>query len=123
MEAVRGVAQTMGEKQPLLKKKRGDFDDNDLSRESYWSGLKELWRQDCCPCIPARYILAIMGFWGFVNVYALRVNLSMAIIEMVNTSANGSSHHVSHYKTSNEETKFFFYSNSIGHQHNKVRLL
>ena len=113
----------MDEKKPLLKKKRGGFDDNDLSRENYWSGLKELWHQDCCPCIPARYILAIMGFFGFVNVYALRVNLSMAIIEMVNTSANGSSPHVSHYKTGNEESMFYFYSNSIGHQHNKVKLV
>eukprot|EP00118_Oscarella_pearsei_P029123 m.3724 g.3724 ORF g.3724 m.3724 type:complete len:483 (+) comp9729_c0_seq1:143-1591(+) len=33
-------------------------------------------------CIPARYVLAIMGHIGFANVYALRINLSVAIIDM-----------------------------------------
>ena len=31
---------------------------------------------------PARYALAILLFFGFANVYALRVNLSMAIVAM-----------------------------------------
>ena len=57
--------------------------------------LKRLWRRDLVPFIPARYVLAIMGFLGFVNVYALRINLSMAIIAMVNTSATHSTHLVS----------------------------
>ncbi len=43
-----------------------------------------LWRRDYCPDLPARYVLAIMSFLGFCNVYALRVNLSMAIVEMDN---------------------------------------
>lgn len=58
-------------------------------------GMRALWHRDMCPCIPARYVLAIIGFLGFVNVYALRVNLSMAILEMVNDSANASTHWVS----------------------------
>lgn len=33
---------------------------------------------------PKRYILAIMTFLGFVNMYALRVNLNVAIGAMVN---------------------------------------
>ena len=33
-------------------------------------------------CIPTRYVLAILGHIGFANVYALRVNLSVAIIDM-----------------------------------------
>lgn len=50
-------------------------------------------KRDCCPCIPARYVLAVMSSLGFVNVYALRVNLSVAIVEMSNDTAtlrNGS---------------------------------
>ncbi|XP_064597334.1 sialin-like [Liolophura sinensis] len=35
------------------------------------------------PGIPKRYILTFLGFLGFVNVYALRVNLSVALVEMV----------------------------------------
>ena len=33
-----------------------------------------------------RLVLSIMGFLGFVNVYALRVNLSVAMVAMVNSS-------------------------------------
>jgi len=33
---------------------------------------------------PKRYILAIMTFLGFVNMYALRINLNVAIGAMVN---------------------------------------
>lgn len=32
--------------------------------------------------IPKRYILAVMALLGFANVYALRVNLSVAIVTM-----------------------------------------
>lgn len=45
------------------------------------------------PFIPARYVIAIVGCLGFVNVYGLRVNLSVAIVQMVNSTAtfrNGS---------------------------------
>lgn len=43
-----------------------------------------------------RSILAFMSFLGFINVYCLRVNLSVALVEMVNGTAeaennNGSS--------------------------------
>ena len=51
------------------------------------------WRFDCLPCIPARYVLAVVSCLGFVNVYALRVNLSVAIVQMANSTAtarNGS---------------------------------
>ena len=33
-----------------------------------------------------------MAFFGFVNVYALRVNLSVAIVEMVNNTEPVSNH-------------------------------
>lgn len=35
-----------------------------------------------CFSIPRRYVVAIMAFFGFCNVYALRVNLSVAIVAM-----------------------------------------
>lgn len=39
--------------------------------------------RSCFQKIPKRYIMAFMTFLGFANVYALRVNLSVAIIAMV----------------------------------------
>ncbi|XP_050392280.1 sialin isoform X1 [Patella vulgata] len=38
------------------------------------------------PCLSTRFFLAFMAFLGFVNVYCLRVNLSVAIVKMVNTT-------------------------------------
>ena len=35
----------------------------------------------------ARFSLAIVGFFGFVNLYAQRVNLSVAMVCMLNHSA------------------------------------
>ena len=35
----------------------------------------------------ARHILGLMGFFGFANVYAMRVNLSVAVVAMVNQTA------------------------------------
>lgn len=43
--------------------------------------------EDAKTCLKARYILGIMGFLGFANVYAMRVNLSVAIVAMVNNTA------------------------------------
>ncbi|GIX89354.1 hypothetical protein CEXT_804531 [Caerostris extrusa] len=40
--------------------------------------------------IPARYVLTILGFLGFCNVYALRVNLSVALVAMINNTVNSS---------------------------------
>jgi hypothetical protein len=34
-------------------------------------------------CCPARYIMAVWAFLGFFCVYAMRVNLSVAIVAMV----------------------------------------
>ena len=35
-----------------------------------------------CRCMPKRYILAILSFFGFFNVYCLRVDLSVALVAM-----------------------------------------
>ncbi|GFT30292.1 hypothetical protein NPIL_677321, partial [Nephila pilipes] len=37
--------------------------------------------------VPKRVIFVILGFFGIFNVYALRVNLSVAMVAMVNTTA------------------------------------
>ena len=34
--------------------------------------------------VPKRYILLLMIFIGFVNIYAMRVNLNVALVAMVN---------------------------------------
>ena len=39
-----------------------------------------------------RFFLAYLGFFGFANVYALRVNLSVAIVSMVNSTYLVSNH-------------------------------
>ena len=54
-------------------------------------GRLSVWRTDWCPWIPARFVLAVMVFLGFVNVYILRVNLSMTLIVMINDSVSSSS--------------------------------
>ena len=48
---------------------------------------ERLWRRSPAPCIPARYSLAVLSFLGFMNTFALRINLSVAIVEMVNSTA------------------------------------
>lgn len=58
------------------------------SKEHSRSLLRKIWHTDWCPWLPARYVIALMTFLGIVNVYALRVNLSMALVVMVNDSSN-----------------------------------
>lgn len=38
-------------------------------------------------CLPARYIFAIMGCMGMGIIYGLKVNLSVAIVSMLNHTA------------------------------------
>lgn len=40
-----------------------------------------------CRRFPSRYVLSLLLFWGFFLLYALRVNLSVAIVAMVNGTA------------------------------------
>ena len=46
----------------------------------------------CCAWLPQRYILAMLSFVGFLIVYALRVNLSVAIVLMDNSTSTRSHH-------------------------------
>lgn len=42
--------------------------------------------EDTKDFLKSRHILGILGFLGFANVYAMRVNLSVAIVAMVNST-------------------------------------
>jgi len=42
------------------------------------------------PCLPWRYAIAIVGLFGFCSGYAMRVNMSVAIVKMVRNSSSGS---------------------------------
>jgi len=44
----------------------------------------------------SRFFLAYLAFFGFANVYALRVNLSVAIVSMVNSSYQTPKQHLNH---------------------------
>jgi len=52
----------------------------DKKRLGRW--FPRCWYIDWIPCIKARYVLSFMIFLGLCNVYALRVNLSVAIVQM-----------------------------------------
>ncbi|RXN01429.1 Sialin, partial [Acipenser ruthenus] len=58
-------------------------------------------------CCSARYGLAVLSFFGFFVVYALRVNLSVALVEMVKTKVS-----------SNSSSSMCSHSSSPGVQHN-----
>ena len=92
---------TMEEDEPLLAPTKSN------KRKQWNKTIRDLWHWDIFPFIPARYMLAIMGFLGFVNVYALRINLSMAIIAMVNSSANHSTHLVSNLTCNTHLTSIY----------------
>lgn len=58
--------------------------------------------------VPARYVLAILGSIGMAIVYGLKVNLSVAMVAMVNHTAIHqlqSDHQVNHTLLSNVTTK------------------
>ena len=65
-----------GEKQPLLETVK-----DDIARR-----CARLW--DFAPCIPARYVLAVMSSLGFANIFLLRVNLSVALVQMDRNTAS-----------------------------------
>lgn len=53
--------------------------------------------QDTEQCLKARHVLGILGFFGIANVYAMRVNLSVAIMAMVNNTGNRPIHNASSF--------------------------
>ncbi|XP_054722553.1 sialin-like [Uloborus diversus] len=73
---------------PLVRDKRrqnnamsinADFDPDDKDNLIHTSK----WRR----YVPMRHVLSFLGFLGFCNVYALRVNLSVALVAMINETA------------------------------------
>lgn len=49
------------------------------------------------PWLGVRHLFAFLGFLGFVNVYAMRVNLSVAIVAMVNSTDGGNGNSSVHH--------------------------
>ncbi|GFR93810.1 vesicular glutamate transporter [Elysia marginata] len=47
--------------------------------------------QNGSECVAARHVLAFLAFLGFFNVYCLRVNLSVAVVAMVNSNDDNTS--------------------------------
>ena len=113
----------MDEEEALLYNRACTSPETGEDQVAHWSGeFKKAWRRDYCPCVPARYTLAIMSFLGFVVLYALRVNLSMVIVVMVNNSANGSTNNVRRYSLEilTMQLVLLLCSNLTGLQQSKV---
>ena len=67
------------------------------------------------PCWGARHTFVFLAFLGFANVYAMRVNLSVAIVAMVNHTA------IDHLHNSSNLSEYFLGPTpSIQGKHNKI---
>ena len=65
-----------------------------MSEETVWRRQKWFPCVDLVPIIPARYVTALIASVGFIIVFALRVNLSMAMVVMANSSAINTNTHL-----------------------------
>ncbi|CAL1542430.1 unnamed protein product [Lymnaea stagnalis] len=65
-----------------------DMDESSSLLPSYSDVERKKQREEGSQCLAARHVLAFMAFLGFVNVYCLRVDLSVALVAMVNTTSN-----------------------------------
>ena len=59
---------------------------NNQQRNNYGSIEPEVVPEETDVGWGIRHIFAVMAFFGFANVYAMRVNLSVAIVAMTNNS-------------------------------------
>ena len=50
-----------------------------------------------CSRIPRRYLIAFLGFFGFLHVYLLRVNMSFAIVAMTSNNSRIDSNGTTYY--------------------------
>lgn len=66
------------EKQPIV--------DETTAINKECGGPAELEEPRCY--VPKRYCLAVLAFFGMFNIYALRVNMSVAIVAMVNNKTD-----------------------------------
>ena len=70
------MIQAAGEEQPLMQAATEDF-----GKRRSWR-LHRTWHYDCVPCMPARYVVVALCSLGLANMFLLRVNLSVAIVQM-----------------------------------------
>ncbi|XP_059171323.1 sialin-like [Physella acuta] len=69
----------------------GGDDEADSLLPSYADVEKKTRDMAGSQCMAARHVLALMAFLGFVNVYCLRVDLSVALVAMVNSTSSKNS--------------------------------
>ena len=60
--------------------------DNPKSSKSY-----------CCSRLSRRYLIAVLGYFGFLHVYLLRVNMSFAIVAMTSNNSRVDSNGTTNY--------------------------
>ncbi|CAG5122798.1 unnamed protein product [Candidula unifasciata] len=69
----------------------GEVDESTTLLPSYADVERKHKQATGSQCFEARHMLAVMAFLGFFNVYCLRVNLSVALVAMVNVTHKDSS--------------------------------
>jgi hypothetical protein len=79
--------------EPFAMSKRKSQTDNDDMQDIQDSSTENLldskdhfsWEDQGCLCsfVPKRYMVTFLAMFGFFNAYALRVNLSVAMVAMV----------------------------------------
>ncbi|CAK9294379.1 unnamed protein product [Gordionus sp. m RMFG-2023] len=77
---------------PLLQSAKTPYNAGQSYREGEYDPNNKKWS------LSARHTLALIGFLGFVTVYALRANLSVAIVAMSNSTHAKDSHKISKCK-------------------------
>ncbi|KAF0310608.1 putative inorganic phosphate cotransporter [Amphibalanus amphitrite] len=58
------------------------------------------------PCLPWRYAIAIVGLFGFASGYAMRVNMSVAIVKMVSNQSSAPPSGHTCPRTNNDTTEY-----------------
>ena len=79
---------TKKDKIPLQEMKGDAYDEQLFSSSAMETERSRKGSCNKCKCtvIPKRYIISFLALLGFFNVYALRVNLSVALVAMVSNS-------------------------------------
>lgn len=78
---------------------------------------------DSLALIPARYILSVLGSIAMAIIYGLKVNLSVALVAMVNHTAVGHAHEDSDLSDSDVNREVCLAENTTSSSDNQVNIL